>query len=60
MSTSTLSWEPPSAHLSELITATVERFVADLDGLIDEMALAAITAAPRWPMMPRSKKAFGR
>jgi hypothetical protein len=38
MSGSTLGWKPPSAHLSELITATVERFVADLDGLVDEMA----------------------
>jgi DNA-binding PucR family transcriptional regulator len=46
MSSSTLGWEPPSAHLSELITATVERFVTNLDGLIDEMASAAIAAAP--------------
>ncbi|MFI6367707.1 PucR family transcriptional regulator [Nocardia sp. NPDC050630] len=46
MSTSTLRWEPPSAHLLALITATVTRFVADLDGLVDEMTAAAITAAP--------------
>jgi DNA-binding PucR family transcriptional regulator len=46
MSSSTLGWEPPSAHLSELITAAVERYVAELDGLVDEMASAAIAAAP--------------
>jgi DNA-binding PucR family transcriptional regulator len=46
MSGSTLSWEPPSAHLTELIAATVERFVTDLDGLVDEMASAAVAAAP--------------
>ncbi|WP_068062200.1 PucR family transcriptional regulator [Nocardia xishanensis] len=46
MSTSTLGWEPPSAHVSGLITATVEGFVANLDGLVDEMAAAAIAAAP--------------
>lgn len=41
-----LSWEPPSERLSGLIGATVERFVADLDGLVDDMASAAIAAAP--------------
>lgn len=41
-----MRWEPPSEHLSRLIAATVDRFVADLDGLVDEMAVAAITAAP--------------
>ncbi len=46
MSGSTLGREPPSAHLSELITATVERYVADLDGLVDEMVSAAIAAGP--------------
>lgn len=46
MATSTLRWESPSAHLSRLIIATLERFVADLDGLVDEMAAAAIAAAP--------------
>lgn len=39
-------FESPAAHLPQLIAATVERFVADLDGLVDEMAAAAIGAAP--------------
>jgi PucR C-terminal helix-turn-helix domain/GGDEF-like domain len=39
-------WKPSADGLSDLIIAAVDVFTADLDALVDEMASAAIAAAP--------------